>query len=109
MRSEMAQPCSAPACKVRKISRSTVPCKRSSFDSWFMLSDAYNRESRTCCRMSTITTGATSVLHATHFVRPARPFARQSWYLDLTVIEVDHLRKSYGDLTAVNDVSFTAH
>ena len=25
------------------------------------------------------------------------------------MIEVDHLRKSYGDLTAVNDVSFTAH
>jgi len=25
------------------------------------------------------------------------------------VIEVDHLRKSYGDLVAVNDISFTAH
>jgi ABC-2 type transport system ATP-binding protein len=25
------------------------------------------------------------------------------------VIEVDHLRKTYGDLTAVNDISFTAH
>jgi ABC-2 type transport system ATP-binding protein len=27
----------------------------------------------------------------------------------LKVIEVDHLRKSYGALTAVNDISFTAH
>ena len=26
----------------------------------------------------------------------------------LTVIEVDHLRKTYGDLTAVNDISFSA-
>ena len=25
------------------------------------------------------------------------------------MIEVDHLRKTYGDLTAVNDISFTAH
>jgi len=31
-----------------------------------------------------------------------------SCYLTLTVIEVDHLRKTYGSLTAVDDVSFTA-
>ena len=29
--------------------------------------------------------------------------------LALTVIEVEQLRKTYGDLTAVNDISFTAH
>jgi ABC-2 type transport system ATP-binding protein len=31
-----------------------------------------------------------------------------TWYLCLTVIEIDHLRKNYGNLTAVNDISFTA-
>src|ERR1017187_6448940 len=31
MRSEMAHPCCGPVCRVRRISRSSVPCRRSSF------------------------------------------------------------------------------
>jgi ABC-2 type transport system ATP-binding protein len=34
--------------------------------------------------------------------------SHSSCYLTLTVIEVDHLRKTYGDLTAVDEISFTA-
>src|SRR6266849_4102890 len=30
----MAHPCSAPVCSVRRMSRSSVPCKRSSRDFW---------------------------------------------------------------------------
>src|SRR5262245_15551273 len=43
MRSEIAQPCCGPDCKVRRIRRSSVPWRRSSRDGWLMLSDAYNK------------------------------------------------------------------
>jgi ABC-type sugar transport system ATPase subunit len=68
-----------------------------------MLSNAYNK-------LATLVVGCQQQFVAgfpQSVQFPAHPTAARATLL-LTVIEVDHIRKTYGDIVAVNDISFTA-